>query len=102
MVSRTMTQRVAVTLAGVLLLLGGLIYPASVPHELHHAHHQAATHATALCSWLCAAGHMAETGAPVIHVAFDGEIVIDLLPWAEPARPLRFSMPSRAPPSTIS
>jgi len=48
------------TLAGWLVLLSGLVYPQLSAHAAHHAHHNAATHATALCSWLCAAGQTAE------------------------------------------
>lgn len=102
MMAHAPSRTVAVALAGVLLLLGGLIYPAMVPHALHHGHHQAATHSTAICSWLCAAGQVAETGAPVRPVTFDGVTVADPLPSTEPTQPLRFALPSRAPPSTIS
>jgi hypothetical protein len=31
-----------------------------VEHAGHHAHHQAATHGTVLCSWMCAAGQAGE------------------------------------------
>ena len=39
-----------------LLSLSGIATAQSVAHVTHHSHHQAATHATALCSWLCTAG----------------------------------------------
>ncbi|GKS57086.1 hypothetical protein YTPLAS18_06130 [Nitrospira sp.] len=64
------SQAVAILLAGVLLLLSGLLYPATVPHALHHAHHQAATHATALCSWLCAAGQLTDAALPLLPADF--------------------------------
>jgi hypothetical protein len=48
-------------LAGYFLLLSGLVIPQTVSHATHHAHHQAATHADVLCSWLCAAGQDIET-----------------------------------------
>ncbi len=54
-------------LVGWLVLLSGLVYPQLTAHAAQHNHHNAATHATALCSWLCAAGHTAEgTVAPVL------------------------------------
>ncbi|HLZ35438.1 MAG TPA: hypothetical protein VKP13_15630 [Nitrospira sp.] len=47
-------------LAAWLVLLSGVVYPQLTAHAAQHAHHSAATHATALCSWLCAAGQAAE------------------------------------------
>jgi hypothetical protein len=48
-------------LAAWLVLLSGLVYPQLTAHAAQHAHHNAVTHATALCSWLCAAGQTAES-----------------------------------------
>jgi hypothetical protein len=60
-----LTRQVAIgALAGWLVLLSGLVYPQLTAHASQHVHHNAATHATALCSWLCAAGHTAESVAP--------------------------------------
>jgi len=39
-----------------LLLVPALASPAMVAHETQHAHHKAATHSSALCSWLCGVG----------------------------------------------
>src|SRR3990172_4118595 len=47
-----------------LVALSGIVYPQLTAHMAQHAHHNAATHATALCSWLCAAGHTAENVVP--------------------------------------
>src|SRR2546430_11823498 len=57
---RTLQRATAVGLTVCLLFLSGLIYPQTVAHAAHHAHHKAATHATALCSWMCAAGQVLE------------------------------------------
>src|SRR5918999_6328004 len=43
-----------------LLLLSGPVYAQTVRHAAHHAHHNAATHATAICSLMCAAGQVLE------------------------------------------
>jgi hypothetical protein len=59
---------IAVGLAVCLLVLSGLMYPQTVAHAAHHAHHKAATHSTALCTWMCAAGQAQET------VSFNFEI----------------------------
>ncbi|MGA6827898.1 hypothetical protein ACO9S2_09825 [Nitrospira sp. NS4] len=50
-------------MAAWLLLLSGMVYPQLAAHASEHAHHAATTHATALCSWLCAAGQTAEDAA---------------------------------------
>jgi hypothetical protein len=43
-------------LVACLLLVPALASPAMVAHEGQHAHHKAATHSSALCSWLCGVG----------------------------------------------
>jgi hypothetical protein len=73
----TLQRSVSLSVAVCLLLLGGLIYVQTVPHSLHHNHHQAATHSTALCSWLCAAGQSID-GGPVVLQA--GSTPLTFLP----------------------
>lgn len=55
------TRLIAVGVAVCLLVLSGLMYPQTVAHAAHHAHHKAATHSTALCTWMCAAGQAQES-----------------------------------------
>ena len=43
-----------------LVALSGIVYPQFTAHMAQHAHHNAATHATALCSWLCTAADAVE------------------------------------------
>lgn len=43
-------------LVACLLLMPALASPATVAHESQHAHHKAATHSSALCSWVCGVG----------------------------------------------
>jgi hypothetical protein len=57
---RIVRQGIAISLVACLLLLAGLAFPQTVAHATHHAHHKAATHASPLCSWLCAAGQVLE------------------------------------------
>lgn len=47
-----------------LVLVNGFTAAPSVAHAGHHATHQAGSHSTGLCAWLCAAGQAIET-APV-------------------------------------
>ena len=49
-------QILVLPLVACLLLMPVLASPAMVTHETQHAHHKAATHASALCSWLCGVG----------------------------------------------
>ena len=43
-----------------LVALSGIVYPQLTAHIGQHEHHNAATHATALCSWLCIAADAVE------------------------------------------
>lgn len=45
-----------------LVVANGIMAAPSVVHVAHHANHQAKTHATSLCAWLCAAGQAVESG----------------------------------------
>lgn len=61
------TRVVAALLVLCILVVGGLASAQSITHESHHAHHQKATHGTALCSWMCAAGQVLDgTSAPFL------------------------------------
>ncbi len=86
------------SLAAFLFLLSGLVYPQSVAHAAHHAHHQATTHSSVLCSWMCAAGQMLDGVqlAPQTHfevLACDLAVV-----FQEPACQPVESPTSRGPP----
>lgn len=39
-----------------LVLVNGFMAAPSVAHAEHHGTHEAGTHATGICAWLCAAG----------------------------------------------
>ena len=57
-----------------LVALSGVAYPQLTAHMGQHEHHSAATHASALCSWLCIAADAVEGTsvyfAPVEQVVF--------------------------------
>ncbi|MEP6890243.1 MAG: hypothetical protein ABI955_06050 [Nitrospirota bacterium] len=81
-----------------LVALSGIVYPQLTAHMGQHEHHNAATHATALCSWLCIAADAVEgTGVdltPVQYVA----VLEPAPPTTEPQLPHSPQPPSRAPP----
>ncbi len=43
------------------VLVNGAMAAPSVSHAEHHAGHQAGTHSTGICAWLCAAGQDVES-----------------------------------------
>jgi hypothetical protein len=57
-----------------LVALSGIVYPQLTAHMAQHQHHNAATHATVICSWLCMAADAVEGSsvhlAPVDQVDF--------------------------------
>jgi hypothetical protein len=60
-VIRLYRQIFILPLVACLLLVPALASPAMVTHEAQHAHHKAATHSSALCTWLCGVGQGFET-----------------------------------------
>lgn len=91
-----------VGLVALLLGLSALTYPVTVPHELHHAHHQSATHSTPLCSWLCEAGQVAGGTASLQDFVFMPLVDAAEVAIAHPAAPQLFASHSRAPPQFVS
>jgi len=90
---------VSILLVLCVLSVGGLAQAQAVEHAGHHAHHQAATHGTMLCSWMCAAGTVIDSAV----VTFQAELTLIAL-----VTPLHYTQPSievcqvsssRAPPS---
>lgn len=80
------------------LFLNGLVYAQTIEHESHHAHHQAATHSSVLCSWMCAAGNMLDAVHFVPQMHFD-LLALDLVSGfqAPSSQPVE-SPTSRGPP----
>lgn len=96
--TRTIRQFAVAGFALWLVALSGIVYPQLTAHMGQHEHHNAATHATALCSWLCIAADAIEGTsihlAPVERVAFAEH---DRL-TSQIRAPLTVQPPSRAPP----
>jgi hypothetical protein len=67
----------ALSLALCLLSLSGLVFPQAVTHAGHHAHHQAATHASALCTWMCAAGQGLESVVLLVNESISPATTLD-------------------------
>jgi hypothetical protein len=81
------------------LSVGGLAQAQSVKHAGHHAQHQAATHGTLLCSWMCAAGTVLETAVVTFQAELSPIAFVTLSHSAQPLIEACQTSPSRAPPS---
>jgi hypothetical protein len=97
--NRTVLKCLSILVVLCVLSVGGLAQAQSVEHAGHHAQHQAATHGTLLCSWMCAAGTVLDTEV----ITFQAELsLIALVPHPHFAQALIEACqtsPSRAPPS---
>ena len=71
-------QILVLPLVACLLLVPALASPAMVAHEAQHAHHKAATHSSALCSWLCGAGQGFELTCSVYVPTIDFLATLDI------------------------
>jgi hypothetical protein len=81
------------------LSVGGLVQAQAVEHAGHHAHHNAATHGTVLCSWMCAAGVVLDTAVVTFQAELSPIAFITLFNPAQPSIESCHTSSSRAPPS---
>ncbi len=98
MLTRCVLRSVAVGLTVCLLLLSGLAYPQTVAHAGHHAHHTAKTHASVICSWMCAAGQVFEAAVVVVPSDRTSVGVTSLPAISEPTSAVNRTASSRGPP----
>jgi hypothetical protein len=71
----------------------------SVEHAGHHTQHQAATHGTLLCSWMCAAGTVLDTAAVTFQAELSPIALVTVPHSAQPSLEACQPSPGRAPPS---
>ncbi len=90
---------VSILLVLCVLSVGGLAQAQSVEHAGHHAQHQAATHGTVLCSWMCAAGTVLDTAVVTFQAELSPIALITLPNSAQPSIEVCQTSSSRAPPS---
>lgn len=81
------------------LAVGGWAQAQSAEHAGHHAQHQAATHGTLLCSWMCAAGTVLDSDVVLIQVERNPIALIPLSQSPNPSIQFCQTSSSRAPPS---
>ncbi|WP_447977999.1 hypothetical protein [Candidatus Nitrospira bockiana] len=93
-------QGIAAMLAMCLLVLSGILYPQTVAHAAHHAHHQTATHGTVLCTWMCAAGQSVETADLVLPAQLTVVTVAPPRPRHSPDESSPATPTTRGPPGS--
>ena len=95
----TFRKFISIALVLSVLAIGGLAQAQSAEHAGHHAQHQAATHGTLLCSWMCAAGTVLDTEVVLIHAERNPIALVSIVHSSNSfSEPLHIC-PSRAPPS---
>ena len=99
MMNHTVRKFVSILLVLCVLSVGGLAQAQSVEHAGHHAHHQAATHGTVLCSWLCAAGTVLDSAVVTFQAELSPIALLTLPNSAQPSIEVCQTSSSRAPPS---
>jgi hypothetical protein len=97
--NHTVLKCLAILLVLCVLSVGGLAQAQSVEHAGHHAQHQAATHGTLLCSWMCAAGTVLDTAVVTFQAELSPIAVTVLPPVVQLSIQTCQTLPSRAPPS---
>lgn len=97
--NHTVLRFVSIILVLCVLSVGGLAQAQMVEHAGHHAHHQAATHGTVLCSWMCAAGMVLDTAVVPFQIELSPIALITSPNSAQPSIELCQTASSRAPPS---
>ena len=99
LMNHTALKFVSILLVLCVLSVGGLAQAQSVEHAGHHAHHQAATHGTVLCSWMCAAGTVLDSAVVPFQAELSPIALITFPDCAHPSIEVCQTSSSRAPPS---
>ncbi len=96
---KSVLQRLAVgVLAAWLVLLSAIAYPQLTAHAAQHAHHDATTHVTVLCSWLCMDADAVEGTSVHLAPVEQFDFIEEELLGPQVSAALSFQPPSRAPP----
>jgi len=99
LMNHTVLKFVSILLVLCVLSVGGLAQAQLVEHAGHHAHHQAATHGTVLCSWMCAAGEVLGSAVVTFQAELSPIALIMFPNSAQASIKACQTSPSRAPPS---
>ena len=97
--NHTVLKFLSILLVLCVLSVGGLAQAKSVEHAGHHAQHQAATHGTLLCSWMCAAGTVLDTAVVTFQAELSPIALVSRPHFAQASIEACQTSPGRAPPS---
>ena len=97
--NHTVVKFLSILLVLCVLFVGGLAQAQSVEHAGHHAQHQAATHGTVLCSWMCAAGTVLDTAVITFQAELSPIALVSCPHFPQASIEACQTSPSRAPPS---
>ena len=86
-------------LVSCLLVVGGFLAGQSAAHSLHHAHHNTTTHASVICSWMCAAGQVVESANPILESPVFAIRDLEILPISSIGPVSLFFFFKRGPPT---
>lgn len=99
--SHNSRQAIFIGLIACYVALNGWLPFRAMGHAQEHSHHTAETHATALCSWLCAGGQVVQASEPILGSKTQLVEVLKLsTPSVSPAI-LNLSPLSRGPPYSL-
>lgn len=98
--TRLNRQILVLPLVACLLLVPALGSSATVAHEAQHAHHKAATHSSALCSWLCGVGQGFDLTDAIFVPAIAFLTTIDIESADQTNDVASVFSPSRGPPAS--
>ena len=88
----------SISLVFCILAVGGLAQAQAAEHAGHHAQHQAATHGTLLCSWMCAAGTVVDSAIIQIQAERNPVAVLPVPVSTNPCSEPSLTSSSRGPP----
>ena len=97
--NHTFRKFLSISLVLCVLAVGGLAQAQAAEHAGHHAQHQAATHGTLLCSWMCAAGTVLDSEVVLILTERNPIALVSAVHSGESFLELSRICSSRAPPS---
>ena len=97
--NHTVLKFVSILLVLCVLSVGGWAQAQSVEHAGHHAHHQATTHGTVLCSWMCAAGEVLDSAVVTFQTELSPIALITFPNSVQASIEVYQTSSCRAPPS---
>ena len=97
--NQTIRKFLSIALVLCILAIGGLAQVQAAEHAGHHAQHQAATHGTLLCSWMCAAGTVLDSQVVLLRAELSPVAILHIFDSADTISQFSRIYSNRGPPS---